>query len=202
MYIASMLFLSRVNKPTAFFLLLSVFTLISIIGYDSDSDYSVSPAYARPTVSPEGPTLNDPNLIVQTVYQGLASPTAMAFLGPDDILVLDKSQGTVQRIVNGKMLPEPLLQVDVASSDERGLLGIAIASKEEDDEEEQEDEEGKNGEDATMTTTTETTTESGFSSLSTYVFLFFTEAGQSKDGTPAGNRVYKYELVDDGTKLA
>src|SRR5215208_8506181 len=162
MYIASMLFLSRVNKPTAFFLLLSVFTLISIIGYDSDSDYSVSPAYARPTVSPEGPTLNDPNLIVQTVYQGLASPTAMAFLGPDDILVLDKSQGTVQRIVNDKMLPEPLLQVDVASSDERGLLGIAIASKEE---EEQQEKEGENGEDAAMTTT-ETTTESGFSSSS------------------------------------
>jgi len=196
-----MLFLSRVNKPTAFFLLLSVFTLISIIGYDSDSDYSVSPAYARPTVSPEGPTLNDPNLIVQTVYQGLASPTAMAFLGPDDFLVLDKSQGTVQRIVNGKMLPEPLLQVDVASSDERGLLGIAIASEEG----REEKEEGENGEDATMTTT-ETTTESGFSSLSapsTYVFLFFTEAGgQSKDGTPTGNRVYKYELIDDNTKLA
>src|SRR5215213_9967704 len=126
---SSMLFLSRVNKPTAFFLLLSVFTLISIIGYDSDSDYSVSPAYARPTVSPDGPTLNDPNLIAQTVYQGLTSPTAMAFLGPDDILVLEKG-GTVQRIVDGKTLPEPLLQVDVASSDERGLLGIAIASEE------------------------------------------------------------------------
>jgi glucose/arabinose dehydrogenase len=199
MYISSMLFLSRVNNPTVVFVfLVSVFT---IGGYDSDSEYSLSPVYARPTVSSEGPTLNDPNLIVQTVYQGLASPTAMAFLGPDDILVLEKGQGTVQRIVNGKMLPEPLLQVDVASSDERGLLGIAIASKEE---EEQQEKEGENGEDAAMTTT-ETTTESGFSSSSspsTYVFLFFTEAGQSKDGTPAGNRVYRYELVDDNTKLA
>src|SRR5215208_1635613 len=197
-----MLFLSRVNNPTVVFVfLVSVFTLISIGDYDSDSEYSLSPVYARPTVSSEGPTLNDPSLIVQTVYQGLASPTAMAFLGPDDILVLEKGQGTVQRIVNGKMLPEPLLQVDVASSDERGLLGIAIASKEE---EEQQEKEGENGEDAAMTTT-ETTTESGFSSSSspsTYVFLFFTEAGQSKDGTPAGNRVYRYELVDDNTKLA
>src|SRR5215208_3899561 len=197
-----MLFLSRVNNPTVVFVfLVSVFTLISIGDYDSDSEYSLSPVYARPTVSSEGPTLNDPSLIVQTVYQGLASPTAMAFLGPDDILVLEKGQGTVQRIVNGKMLPEPLLQVDVASSDERGLLGIAIASEEG----REEKEEGENGEDATMTTT-ETTTESGFSSLSapsTYVFLFFTEAGgQSKDGTPTGNRVYKYELIDDNTKLA
>jgi hypothetical protein len=35
----------------------------------------------------------------------------MAFLGPDDILVLEKEKGTVQRIVNGEMLPEPLLDV-------------------------------------------------------------------------------------------
>ena len=55
----------------------------------------------------------------------------MAFLGPDDILVLEKGQGTVQRIVNGEILPEPLIQVDVTSKDERGLLGIAIASQEE-----------------------------------------------------------------------
>ena len=50
----------------------------------------------------------------------------MAFLGPNDILVLEKDQGTVQRIVNGNMLPEPALQVTVATEGERGMLGIAI----------------------------------------------------------------------------
>jgi glucose/arabinose dehydrogenase len=51
----------------------------------------------------------------------------MAFLGQNDILVLEKDNGTVRRIVNGKMLPEPLLSVPVANKDERGMLGIAVA---------------------------------------------------------------------------
>jgi glucose/arabinose dehydrogenase len=53
----------------------------------------------------------------------------MAFLGPDDILVLEKDNGIVRRIVNGKMLPEPLLDVSVANKHERGMLGIAVAEK-------------------------------------------------------------------------
>jgi aldose sugar dehydrogenase len=51
----------------------------------------------------------------------------MAFLGPKDILVLEKEAGIVHRIVYGKMLPEPVFQVPVATEGERGLLGIAIA---------------------------------------------------------------------------
>jgi glucose/arabinose dehydrogenase len=51
----------------------------------------------------------------------------MAFLGPNDILVLEKNQGVVKRIVNGKLLPEPLLRVPVANKAERGMLGIATS---------------------------------------------------------------------------
>ena len=51
----------------------------------------------------------------------------MAFLGPNDILVLEKNTGKVNRIVNGKMLPKPVLDVAVANKIERGLLGIAVA---------------------------------------------------------------------------
>jgi hypothetical protein len=54
-------------------------------------------------------------------------PTSMAFLGPDDILVLEKEKGTVQRIVNSKMLPTPVLTVNVATEVERGMLGIAVS---------------------------------------------------------------------------
>ena len=52
-----------------------------------------------------GPTIvnNETHLKIETVFTGLRSPTSMAFLGPNDILVLEKSQETVQRIVNGKM---------------------------------------------------------------------------------------------------
>jgi aldose sugar dehydrogenase len=76
---------------------------------------------AQPTIA------KDPNLKVELVAQGLRTPTSMAFLGPNDILVLEKESGTVQRIVDGKILPQPLLQVPVSITSERGMLGIAIA---------------------------------------------------------------------------
>jgi aldose sugar dehydrogenase len=78
-------------------------------------------ALAQPTV------VKDPTLKVELVSQGLRSPTSMAFLGPSDILVLEKETGTVQRIINGSMLPQPVLQVPVSTTSERGMLGIAIA---------------------------------------------------------------------------
>jgi aldose sugar dehydrogenase len=73
------------------------------------------------------PTVRDPDLKIETVTKGLMFPTTMAFVGPDDILVLEKNKGTVQRIVNGQMLAAPLLQVNVSSEVERGMLGIAVS---------------------------------------------------------------------------
>src|ERR671921_894402 len=73
------------------------------------------------------PIIHDPNLKVELIVEGLDLPTTMAFLGDNDILVLEKDKGTVQRIVNGKMLPEPLLDVNVATSVERCMCGIAVS---------------------------------------------------------------------------
>jgi glucose/arabinose dehydrogenase len=76
----------------------------------------------------EEPSIKDPNLGVQLVSSDrLELPTSMAFLGPDDILVLEKEKGTVQRIVNGKLLPTPVLTVDVATEVERCMCGIAVS---------------------------------------------------------------------------
>jgi aldose sugar dehydrogenase len=76
----------------------------------------------------EEPFIKDPNLGVELVsLDALEFPTSMAFLGPDDILVLEKDKGTVQRIVNGKMLLTPVLTVDVASQVERCMCGIAVS---------------------------------------------------------------------------
>ena len=178
---ASILVFSKINLIAIFnslSLLVVTLTFISIENYQEDY-FFLSPIYAAKTQSnTEGPTIDDPNLVVQQVYQGLKSPTAMAFIASNDILVLEKDEGTVQRIVNGKILQEPLLQVVVDSKDERGMLGIAIATKD--------------------AATTNIETEARKSPIN--VFLFFTEA---KVGDfPMGNRVYKYELVDDNTKLA
>src|SRR5215217_3907400 len=119
--------------------------------------------------------IGDPALKVEEVVRGLDLPTTMAFLGDNDILVLEKDKGTVQRIVDGKMLPEPLLDVNVATSVERCMCGIAVS---------------QSSSSTGLTTTT-------------YVFLYYTEAEltDSEDviegKAPLGNRLYRYELVNN-----
>ncbi|TYB97745.1 PQQ-dependent sugar dehydrogenase [Micromonospora sp. WP24] len=74
---------------------------------------------------PGGPTMLDPKLAVRTAVTGLVSPTGMAFLGDDDMFVIEKTTGRVQRVVDGVVAGTPLdLAVNAAS--ERGLLGIAL----------------------------------------------------------------------------
>jgi len=50
----------------------------------------------------------------------------MAFIGPGDILVLQKADGRVLRVINGVLQAGQVLDVAVDSSSERGLLGIAL----------------------------------------------------------------------------
>jgi aldose sugar dehydrogenase len=68
----------------------------------------------------------DPSLTVQPLVSGLNSPTGMAFIGPDDILVLQKNDGRVRRVVSGVLQAGEVLNVAVDNSSERGLLGIAL----------------------------------------------------------------------------
>ena len=72
------------------------------------------------------PILKDLHLKTDTVVSGLSLPTTIAFVGNNDILVLEKAKGTVERILNGKVLSKPLLKVNVESQVERGMLGIAV----------------------------------------------------------------------------
>jgi aldose sugar dehydrogenase len=122
------------------------------------------------------PLLIDSELDVELVYSGLEQPTSMAFLGPDDILVLEKEKGTVQRITHGKMSEEPLIDLNVAYSHERGMLGIAVAET------------------------------SSTNSFHKYIFLYFTLSQIDEDddtldqGYWVRNYVYRYELIND-TKL-
>ena len=75
------------------------------------------------------PTIEDPNLKIEVVADGLDTPTTMAFLEPDDFLVLEKDKGTVLRVTNGTISDRPLLDVNVANSVERGMCGIAITKQ-------------------------------------------------------------------------
>ena len=77
----------------------------------------------------EQPIINDPNLQVEIFVEGLSFPTSMAFIDKNNILVLEKEEGTVRLVSNGVLQEQPVLKVDVNSDSERGLLGIAIKNK-------------------------------------------------------------------------
>jgi aldose sugar dehydrogenase len=121
------------------------------------------------------PTINDSYLKVEMVSKGLQFPTTMAFLGPNDILVLEKNSGTVQRIVNGQILPHPLLKIPVANKGEIGMLGIAVA-------------EHKNDKRPTYV-----------------FLYYTVSGGGKKSGDggkqPLDNHLYRYELANNNTKL-
>ncbi|HET6800026.1 MAG TPA: PQQ-dependent sugar dehydrogenase [Nitrososphaeraceae archaeon] len=116
----------------------------------------------------EEPFIKDPNLGVELVSSDvLELPTSMAFLGPDDILVLEKEKGTVQRIVNGKLLPTPVLTVDVASQVERCMCGIAV-----------------------------TKSDSGTVYVFLY-FTEAEDGSGGISSEPVGNRLYRYEWINN-----
>jgi aldose sugar dehydrogenase len=71
-----------------------------------------------------GPEVVVPNLAVRTVVSGLTTPTAIAFLGSDDILAIEKNTGLVKRITGGVV--STVLDLTVNFGSERGLLGIAL----------------------------------------------------------------------------
>jgi aldose sugar dehydrogenase len=72
------------------------------------------------------PLLHDKDLKIEKVYEGLSFPVSISFLGDNDILVLEKNNGTVNRIINGQMIDKSLLQVNVDNTGEGGLVGSAV----------------------------------------------------------------------------
>ena len=71
------------------------------------------------------PLMLDDNLTVSTVLTGLDQPTSLAFIGPNEFFVLERATGKVQRVVNG-VVQGAVLDLNVNSFSERGLLGIAL----------------------------------------------------------------------------
>lgn len=127
------------------------------------------------------PVVHDSNLKVELIVEGLKYPTTMDFVKSDDILVLEKDKGTVRRIVNEELLEQPLLDLNVATQYDRGMIGIAVSD----------DLSGKHDK--------------------SHVFIYLTESeNESMDACPSwkfcktlnepkGNRLYRYDW--DGTSL-
>jgi glucose/arabinose dehydrogenase len=183
----------RFRVPTNFIIvLLGVSICITIFIIRNNNNYIDRP-YAFASLEaelPEMPIIYDSSLKAELVFQreidregGTLSPvSSMTFLDKDDILILNKNEGIVNRIVNSVLLKEPLLDVNVANKRERGMLGIAATS------------------DSVSANTTR-------SQDLQHVFLYYTES-QNKDGSDIckatyicisdketkGNQLYSYEL--------
>src|SRR6185369_14660144 len=94
---------------------------------ETDTDSSNNSAVATTLIQPAAPSpvMLDANLTVSAVVTGLDQPTSLAFIGPNDFLVLEKATGRVRRILNGVFQSTPL-DLPVNNASERGLLGIAL----------------------------------------------------------------------------
>jgi aldose sugar dehydrogenase len=133
-----------------------------------DQAYSQDEFRQREFVEEGKPTLTDSNLKVEQVVEGLDTPTTMAFLRPNDILVLGKDTGSVKRILNGKLLYQPLLDVNVANSVERCMCGIAISKN------------------------------NSTTYVFLYYTEIEGNDGEDREGRePLANRLYRYQLVND-----
>src|SRR5215216_4719292 len=127
----------------------------------------------------ENIVLYDPKLKIELVTSGLDFPTTMAFLGPDDFLILEKNTGNVKRFVNGTLIEKPLLHVNTSIKDERGLLGIAVSEKKE--------------------IFYENTFLIENKKLTHNVFLYYIEC--NKKNLDCENRIYKYDLDNQRNEL-
>src|SRR5919107_2218656 len=156
--------------------ILSLIILVSLliltpVGYNNTITYAqeeIEGVNASIGDDDEEPSIKDPNLGVELVSSDvLELPTSMAFLGPNNILVLEKEKGTVQRIVNGKLLPTPVLTVAVASQVERCMCGIAVSKS-----------------------------DSGTVYVFLY-FTEADGSGGGSSNEPIGNRLYRYEWINN-----
>lgn len=85
----------------------------------------VAALIAAPAATAAAPTVIDPGLQVGTAASGLVTPVGMAFIGANDMFVLEKNSGRVQRVAGGAV-QSTVLDLAVNSASERGLLGVAL----------------------------------------------------------------------------
>jgi aldose sugar dehydrogenase len=119
LYLKSIIRTIRLD-PMAASLILS---LVLLIGYYYYFDY----ASAQEEEQEQPSIVSDTALKIEPAVEGLSSPTSMAFLDEDNIMVLEK-EGNVRLVANSILQEQPILQAPVNAEGERGLLGVAISN--------------------------------------------------------------------------
>jgi glucose/arabinose dehydrogenase len=149
------------------------------------------------------PILNDSELEVELVTEGLKSPTSMAFIGNHgDMLILEKS-GEVILFVNENKFKISLLNYTVNDQNERGLLGVAIINNMSESHITPIVTSSNN---QTITTRDNNSTSNAISksqsSTRTFVFFYLTEASKEDRSQVLGNRIYRFEWNDTDKSLS
>jgi hypothetical protein len=144
----------RIKKPKKFFIVFFILVFSTGLLFQ----------YQFPIVFAQ--SIDDQNLNVESFVEGLNSPTSMAFLDSDNILVLEKD-GVVKLVSNGQLQSQPVLEIPVNTQSERGLLGIAVED-----------------------VTTDNSISNQNNNNTKNVFLYYTESAEEDEELK--NRVYKY----------
>lgn len=189
-FLSSAFLYSSIIVTSIIFVMVGAYTIslipsdeTNLFNHDQQNDnvqYAYA-AYTKAKPATGGPTLEDPNLHVERIFKGeLGITTGMEFIGPNDILVLEKNEGKVHRIKDGVLLPEPVLTVsNVGKEIEWGMLGIAVDKVNSDS----------------------VTDPNNPNAPITYVFLYFTEPASSSimsDNFPTASNVGKGDDNGDG----
>jgi len=149
--------------------------------------------------------LDEDVLEIESVTEGLQSPTSMTFIGSHgDMLILEK-HGEVIHFINENKTKKSVLNFSaVDDRNERGLLGVAVidatpvpstaALTKASNSDEMVSTTGNRASNlGTLVSTTATTTTPSSSLPTTFVFFYLTEASEEDETQALGNRIYRFE---------
>ena len=141
-----------IMKPLIFYIILLALLVIPVIFVHAE------------------PTTTNTHFSIERTFSANIEPSSMAFVGKDDMLILDRDVGKVYRVTHGiKSLP--LLDVKVGTAGYRGLLGVAVTANEKESIQ-------------VFLYFTETSKNDG-------------DDDNKNPVSPLGNRLYRYDLVDN-----
>jgi glucose/arabinose dehydrogenase len=154
-------------------LVVVIVMLICIISIQIEEHHYFFEAHSlglEPPRSNKKPIIHNPDLKIELVASGIELPTSMTFIDRNDLLVLEKEKGTVLRIINGTISEKPIIDLNVATGIDRGLLGVSFSKI-------------NDGNKYVFLYFTESRTKDG------------EDVTEGKD--PLGNRLYRYELENN-----
>jgi len=107
---------------TLFFLISTLAVLIKYPGLIPSDELKEAEQYSLSKFNQT--QIKDSNLVIETLYTDLANPTKMTFIG-SNLLIAHKNSGQISLLKDLILQKEPILDLNVESYGERGLIGLS-----------------------------------------------------------------------------